>query len=506
MDPFARGDGGQDQRPFTPPSGGADPAGAGNAEWTSPPPPADPTPTGFAPFGDDEAAARGLGEPPPEWSGYYTYPSQRYATSDTGGGYGRCDDRYPPYPGTPAYWTPPPPASRRGSRPLLVAVAVIACIALLAAGVGGGVRAALFLRGLNRPAQAHARGGTGAGLGRAGTVNLHTLAGKLDPSVVDITGVKDDAVGQTVEQDAGTGVIVTKSGAVLTNNHVIEGDTQLQATLASGASYPIKVLGEDPADDLALVQIQGPSHLPMISMRSAAGATMGESVAAFGNALGRGGQPAATQGQVTHLGQTITATLDGGSQRTETLTGLIEVTAQICPGDSGGILADARGDYLGILTAASTPSSGGGYGGGGSGQQQCSSDGFVIPIAHAIPIVRQIRSGRRSPKVIIGLPGFLGVEVQECTEASAQQGSCQAPAVNGAQITQLVEGGAAERAGFPQAFIITAIGGTQITSPTELTTALEQTSPGQAVQVTWNDGQGGPSQTTSVTLGAGPPA
>ena len=129
----------------------------------------------------------------------------------------------------------------------------------------------------------------------------------------------------------------------------------------------------------------------------------------------------------------------------------------------------------------------------------------MIPVAQAIPIVQQIRSGRRSAKIIIGVPGFLGVEVEECTETSAEQGSCQAPAINGAQITDLVEGGAAEQAGLPQSFVITGIDQAQVTDPNDLTTVLEQTSPGQAVQVTWNDGQGGSTQTTTVTLGAGPP-
>ncbi len=524
MDPFARGDGSQDRGPLTPRSGDAGPPRFEDPEWTSPGS-AEP-PIGNRPTSEqgDEAVSNphpaGLGDPPPDWDGYYSYPGQRYVANNPRGDEDRPQYDYPPYghsPGyRPGYWaSSAPAATRRGSRSALVAVAVIACLALLVVGVGGGLRAATYLRGLHHPAQARARGSTRpGGAGRSGAVDLQALAARLDPSIVDITGVKEDATGQTVEDDAGTGVIITRSGEVVTNNHVIAGDDQLQATLADNNTYPIKVLGEDPTDDVALVQIQGASNLHAIPLRSGASATIDEAVAAFGNALGRGGPPSATQGQVTHLDQTITATLDNGSERSETLNGLIEMSAQICPGDSGGILTNAQGDYLGILTAASTPNNGGGYGGGGNGgggnggsaQGECSNDGFVIPTAQAIPIVQQIRSGHRTSKVIIGLPGFLGVEVQECTQASTEEGSCQPPAVNGAQITQLVQGGAAEQAGFPPSFVITAIGPTQVTSPNDLTTILEQTSPGQAVEVTWNDGLGGPSQTTTVTLGAGPPA
>lgn len=515
MDLFARGDGAEDEGPNTPASEHGDPGRVPDRERTSPTSPEDPVRTGpTVPNEEGEAAAGpqrgGLGDPPPEWSGYYSYPSfppPDRSTSSTGDTYRRQQAPFPASGGSADYWASAPPARRRGTRSVLVAVAVVACFALLVAGAGGGVGAALYFRNLSHPAQARGHAGRGGGApGTSGTINLQSLATRLNPSVVDITGVKEDATGGAVEQDAGTGVVISKNGEVLTNNHVIEGDNQLQATVANGNTYPIKVLGEDPTDDLALVQAQGLSNLPAIPLRSDMAAAMGEPVAAFGNALGRGGPPSATQGRVTNLNQTITAALDGGSQRAETLSGLIEMSAQICPGDSGGILADAEGNDLGILTAASTPNNGGGYGGSPSGQQECSGDGFVIPIAHAIPIVKQIRSGRRSSRVIIGLPGFLGVEVQECTEASAQQGSCQPPSVNGAQISQLVQGGAAEQAGLPPSFIITAIGQSQVTSPNDLTNDLQQTSPGQAVQVTWNDGLGGPSQTTTVTLGTGPPA
>ncbi|MBO0701400.1 MAG: serine protease [Candidatus Dormibacteraeota bacterium] len=520
MDPFARGEGQEEDRSAPAPDGREldDTRDQEAGSWRSPgdSPSTDATPAGEAggPVGDQERLA-GLGDPPPEWSGYYSYPPPGHRPPPTQDHPGQETPHapygaYPPYRPT-SFWSPPEPSPRRGRRAALVAVAVVTCVALLVAGVGGGVRAALYFRSLTRPVHPGVHAGTGRAGG--GTVDLQRLAARLDPSIVDITGVKQDTTGQTVEEDAGTGVIISRDGEVLTNNHVIEGDDQLQASFANGQQHPITVLGEDPLDDLALVKIQGVSGLPAIRLRGRVAPSMREQVAVLGNALGRGGAPTAAQGQVTNLDQTITATLDSGQARTETLNGLIEMSAQTCPGDSGGMLADGKGNDLGIITAASSSGNGAnpGYGGnggngGGAGQAQCSDDGFVIPISHAIPIVRQIRAGHRSSRVIIGVPGFLGVSVQECTEASAMQGSCQPPPVAGAQVTHLVQGGAAEQAGFPQSFVITSIGQTQIASPSDLTNALQQTSPGQAVQVTWNDGTGGPTQTTTVTLGAGPPA
>lgn len=533
MDPFARG-GGQDRAP----SGGGGDGETESRDWGRPAP--DETadaPAGWEPEaapeqdpgGQRPATPGGLGDPPPEWSHPYSstpaeFPPAPPPPSESGSP-DPAGPAYPPYQ-PPAYDFPfygaaPPP--RRGSRAAMVAVAIVACVTLLALGIAGGAGAVFYLRHQVNPIAGRRAGlpnqrGTGA-------VDLHSLAARLDPSIVDITGVKKDATGQTVENDAGTGVIISTDGDVLTNNHVIEGDVQLKAELSDGRSFPLQVLGEDPTQDVALVQMEGVSDLPTIRLHSGARASVREVVAAFGNALGKGGTPAASQGHVTNLDQTITATLDGGGNRSETLRGLIEMSAQICPGDSGGMLVDSVGQYLGILTAASTSGGGRGQGpgygnrpgnggpghggpgsGGGSGQNECSDDGFVIPAARAIPIVKQIQSGRRTSNVIIGVPGFLGVEVQECTDSSAQQGSCQAPPVDGAEITQLIAGGAAQQAGLPESFVITAIDQTPVSSPRDLTSALQRTTPGQVVQVTWNDGQGGPSRTTTVTLGAGPPA
>ncbi|MGH7920030.1 MAG: S1C family serine protease [Candidatus Dormibacteraceae bacterium] len=507
---MTRGDGEEQGSPTPPPNvSSGDAASPAQEDWYSaaasdqrpgfgPPAYGYPPAAGYQPSSAD--AAGGI----PQYGSYPAYGG--YAAGSPTAGY------WPAGYGTQPTGAARPP-KRHGSRPALIAIAAVAGVAMLAVGFGGGVGAALFVRNEASQTPSVSGGGGSAGSGGSGgggntsnSVDLSSLAGKLDPAIVDLNGIQQNASGQTVAEDAGTGVILTSNGEVLTNNHVVEGNSSMTATLATGKTVDVKVLGEDPTADIALVQLEGVSGLPTINIQSGARATVGDAIAAFGNALGKGGTPAASQGSVTGLNQSITASLDSGSQQTETLNGLIEMSAQICPGDSGGVLANAQGQYLGILTAASSSSGGSGQqpgdggsqqpgsGGSGSSDQSCSTDGFVIPAANAEAIVKQIQSGRRTQDVIIGVPGFLGVEVGGQTS------------VDGAQVEQLVAGGPAAQAGLPSTFVITAIDGQAVSSSSALSTVLQQYTPGTTVQVTWNDGAGGASQTTSVTLGSGPPA
>ncbi len=544
MDPFSRGEHEEQgsSAPSNPPDGdtgtapGADAEGWQTAPDTGPPDTgATDTHQGYGAQGADSQGHGYQGAHPygQGYQGGYPYGQQyqgayRYGQQYRYPGYGNYG--YPGY----GYWNPQAQSqaqTRHRGRTALLVIAVVAGLMVLVAGFGGGIGAALLLgHDFNQPQAStppstggggngngggggnpNGNGGNG-GSGATGSIDLSKLASRLDPAIVDINGVQTNAQGQTVGEDAGTGVILTSSGEVLTNNHVIEGNSSMTATLSDGRTVPVKVLGEDPTADIALVQLQGVHGLPTINIKTGATAHTGDAVAAFGNALGQGGTPASSQGSITGTDQTITASLDGGAQDTETLTGMIEESAQICAGDSGGVLADAQGHYLGMLTAASSsgnggnggnpgyPGDGGNGGNGGSGNPQassdCSNDGFVIPAGKIIPVINQIESGQRTASVIIGVPGYLGVEVSDSQFTTGQ----------GAQVVGLVANGGAAQAGLPQTFVITAIDGQSVTDPSSLSKVLQQYTPGTTVQVTWNDGQGGASQTTNVTLGSGPPA
>ncbi len=228
------------------------------------------------------------------------------------------------------------------------------------------------------------------GSGAANGADVSGVASKVDPAVVDINTTLTNGAA------AGTGMIIRSSGEVLTNNHVINGATSISVQVAgTGASHPAKVLGYDAANDVAVLQIQGVSNLPTVST-STQTPTVGQPVVAIGNALGRGGTPATAPGSVTALGQTITATDDNGSNP-ETLTGAIEVNAGIQPGDSGGPLVNASGQVVGMDSAGSNSQS-----------NTSGTDGFAIPIGHALDIAHQIEAGKSDGNVTVGSRAILG--------------------------------------------------------------------------------------------------
>ena len=246
----------------------------------------------------------------------------------------------------------------------------------------------------------------------AAPLNVAAVRKKVDPGLVDITSnLKFNS--ETAE---GTGMIISASGLVLTNNHVIDGATSVRANLAppsSGPSFTARVLGYDAADDVALLQLQSASGLTPVTFGNSSQVRLGTPVLALGNAEGHGGAKPA-QGIINALDRSIQAS-DEGSNSTENLKHMLQTNAKIEQGDSGGALANNAGQVIGMITAANTappgrPSS-------GSGGQL----GFAIPINSALAVARQIASGQPTATVHIGLPGFLGVEVADSDSSDPRQ-------------------------------------------------------------------------------------
>lgn len=310
-------------------------------------------------------------------------------------------------------------------------------------------------------------------------LNAQQVAAKVEKAVVDINTVVQSSGGQG--EAAGTGMILTSSGEVLTNNHVVEGSTSISVTIPGrSGSYQATVLGVDPSADVALIKIQGVSGLPTVHLADSSSLTVGEAVVAIGNAGGVGGAPTVTQGSITALNQSITAS--DALSAPEQLSGLIQTDAPIQAGDSGGPLANAAGQVVGMITAGQTQDM----------SQQSSNIGFAIPASTAAGIVDQIERGQASSTVFIGQTGFLGVGVRD-------NGS------GGALVTNVVSGSPADQAGITPGSVITQVDGTQISSASSLSPAIQGHKPGQSIQVTWTDPNGG-SQTASVTLTSGPVA
>src|SRR3954451_60354 len=196
---------------------------------------------------------------------------------------------------------------------------------------------------------------------------------------------------------AGTGMVLTSSGEVLTNNHVIRGATAIRVVVpGTGRSYAADVVGYDVADDVAVLKLSRASNLRTVKLASST-VRVGQTVKAVGNAGGTGSLVSAS-GVVTGVARAITVRDEQGSKAR--LTGLIETNAALRPGDSGGPLFNAAGKVVGMDTAAST-----GYG----YQEVASNDGYAIPIAKATSIAGRIVDGRASARIHVGATAFLGV-------------------------------------------------------------------------------------------------
>jgi S1-C subfamily serine protease len=288
---------------------------------------------------------------------------------------------------------------------------------------------------------------------------------------------------------AGTGIVLTSSGEVLTNNHVIQGETSVQVVVPGTThTYSGKVVGYDVSADVAVIQLSGASNLKTASLGDSSKVTAGQAVKALGNAGGTGTLTSAT-GTVTGLGKSITVSDDQGG--TEQLKGLIETNATLQPGDSGGPLLNTSGKVIGMDTAASASF---GF------RAASASDSYAIPINTATTIAKQIESGKATALVHIGSTAFMGVQIA----STVGNGGFGAPTSAGALIAGTVTGGPAASAGLTAGDVITAINGKSVSSPSTITSLILTKKPGAKITVTYTD-QLGTSQVTTVTLGSGPP-
>ena len=354
----------------------------------------------------------------------------------------------------------------------------------LLAGASVGVAAALAFTGLGI---ANAMGPT--------VLTTSQIASKVDPGLVDIV----TNLGYQNGEAAGTGMVLTSTGEVLTNNHVINGATSIKATdIGNGRTYTAKVVGYDKTGDVAVIQLQNASGLQTVSLSSSA-AQVGDKVTALGNAGGKGGTPSVATGKVTSLNQAITAA-DEGAANAERLTGMTQTNVPIQPGDSGGPLLNTAGEVVGMNTAASTSISTTGF------QQQSgqtATQAFAIPIAKATAIAAQIEAGQASSTVHLGSTAFLGVEVSATGTGGYGFGSGSSS--SGATVEGTVPGSAAAQAGLAAGDQITSVGGHAVSSSPEIASVLQQYHPGQKISISWTD-QAGQSHTATVTLTTGPAA
>ena len=381
--------------------------------------------------------------------------------------------------------TPSPPPSGRRRRGMLLAAGAIFLVA--AAGAGG---AAIALSVDQKPASQSAATTTSTPGGSGGApIDVSAIASCIDPAVVDLR----------TSTGAGTGMVLTPDGTVLTNNHVVSGATSISAQIAgTGRTYKADVLGVDPSQDVAVLRLQGASGLTTVHLGSSAGLAIGDAVVAVGNALDLSGPPTVTQGIVSALDRSITAS-DPGTGVSENLSGLIQTDASINPGNSGGPLVNAHCQVIGMNTAAAT----------GSSTQSASNIGFAIPIDRAAAIVHQIEAGRASATVLLGERAYVGVAVLSVPEAESPNGltgptgGYRSPVRNGAVVANVVSGLPADGAGVQPGDVIVSFDGSTVVTPADLERLIGRTRPYASVVLGWVDTSGARHRST-ITLAIAP--
>jgi len=339
-------------------------------------------------------------------------------------------------------------------------------------------------------------------------LNVGAIAKRVEPATVDISANGPDG------QDEGTGMVLTPSGIVLTNNHVIDGSTVVTAQVdGTGKSYPVTVLGTDATDDVALLKLNG-GDFRTVTIGNSSAITVGDQVVAVGNALALSGSETVTNGIISATDRSVSVE-DQSTGLTENLEGLFQTSAPINPGNSGGPLVDSAGQVIGINTAEASST--------GSGEP-ASNVGFAIPINKAMDIARQIQAGKASATVDIGTHPVMGVEVttvacaegqDDCTPLGSASPSgttpfigqpssgYTAPVGKGAVVSEVLQGFPAQAAGLAVGDVITSCNGAAITSPSDLVAHLSHLKVGSKVTVGWVTDNGSQGSAT-VTLAASP--
>lgn len=274
-----------------------------------------------------------------------------------------------------------------------------------------------------------------------------------DPIFRRFFGMHDVPRRQRMQRSLGSGVVVSPSGYVLTNNHVIAGADEIKVSLADGREALASVVGTDPETDLAVLYIEVPD-LPAITLANRSQTRVGDIVLAMGNPFGVG--QTVTQGIISALGR--------NQDDISSFVDFIQTDAAINPGNSGGALVNAKGELIGINTAIYTKT--------GSSH----GIGFAIPVNLAQQVMMQIVQHGSVVR------GWLGIEPQILTEGLAN--ALGMPYVPGILVSGVFKNGPAYQAGVIPGDVITELNGEPLQNPKEALTIISNKRPGDKVEIT----------------------
>jgi S1-C subfamily serine protease len=319
------------------------------------------------------------------------------------------------------------------------------------------------------------------------------VAKEVDPGLVDInTGISyQDATA------AGTGMILTSNGIVLTNNHVIEAATSITVRdISTGKTYKATVLGYDVAKDVAVLKLENASGLTPVTLGNSSALTLKEKIVGVGNAGGTGGTPSYAAGTVVAKDQSITAQSDENLSGSEKLTGLIETNAPIQPGDSGGPLVTLSGKVVGMDTAANSNEGGYSFGNFAAPATQA----YSIPINTAIAVAKAIENGNATAAIHIGPTAILGIEVDG---ANTTAPGAPTNTTAGVTVATVMPNTPAANAGLVAGDVITSFDGHTVTTPAQLSELEYSLKPGDTANISYVNASG-TQESLSFALTTGP--
>lgn len=275
-------------------------------------------------------------------------------------------------------------------------------------------------------------------------------------------------------QGAGSGVLISADGYIVTNNHVIEGSEQITVNLASGASLTAQVVGRDSATDLAVIKVEG-QNLPYLEMGDSSNVQLGDQVVAIGNPLGEL-EGSLTVGYISGTNRTVSVKEDSG--RVLTMYGLFQTDAAINQGNSGGALINMEGQLIGINSVKNLAVGVEGL-------------GFAIPTNTVRPIVQDlIEHGEVMDRPTLGIVG-IPVRAEMIQEFDYPQGI---------YIRMVVSGGPAEKAGLKKGDVLTGIDGKKVASMSDVQAIKSGLRAGDSVKIEFV--RSGETMETDLTLAA----
>jgi S1-C subfamily serine protease len=341
-------------------------------------------------------------------------------------------------------------------------------VAAILGGLIGGAIVGLIVQDDNPTTNVTFAPGTNLKL-RNGALDIQGVIAKTEPAVVSIETDgfirQQGFFGSTVQRvrGAGTGMVLSGDGEILTNSHVIEGAQKITVTFV-GEKEPreAELVGADPVNDVALIKVRNASGLKTVTLGKSSVLRVGDDVVAIGNALALVGGNTVTRGIVSALDRTV-------DDPSENLQHLIQTDAAINSGNSGGPLVDARGEVIGMNTIVIR--------GSGSGAP-VESIGFAISIDAIKPIIEQLRS-HKAPAG----SAFIGVGTVDLTDTLRAQ--LEVPVDEGAVVQDVTEGSPAEAAGLQVGDVITSFNDKDVANSAALLRVVRDTKPGDKVDVTY---------------------